>query len=384
MGDDSAKLRIGTVCYPLIGGSGILATELGHALAARGHAVHFLSYAKPVRLHAEAPGIHFHEVKVGEYSLFKYPDYTLPLAVRMAEVAEREALDLWHVHYAVPHATAAFLAGQLMGERRPKVVTTLHGTDTTLFGEDPNYRAVIEHALRQSDRLTTVSDSLRGQTRAAFSLGGRIDVIHNFYEPEPAKRSRAAVRADLGLREDEHLLLHMSNLRPVKRVDLLLRSVAAMSERSRVRLLILAGGSFAPYEGLVRELGLEETVLVRVNVGEVEDYLQAADGAVYTSEKESFGLSILESMYFGLPVVAFGVGGVPEVVEDGRTGSLCAFGEVDGVASALDRLVRDPALAREMGAAGRARAQALFSEDAIVPQYEALYHEVLAGASRQA
>lgn len=373
------SLRLGIVCYPLIGGSGILATELGHELAARGHEVHFFSYAQPVRLQVSRPRIHFHPVQVSDYALFKYPDYTLPLAVRLAEVARSHDLDLWHVHYAVPHATAAFLARQMLGNGRPKILTTLHGTDTTLLGQDPNYQAAIEHALAQSDMVTTVSHALRRQTEATFSLNHTIRVVHNFFAPEAPSTDRAEIRAELGLDDDTVMVLHMSNLRPVKRIDLLLRAFAACGERGRMRLVLLAGGSMGPYQGLVRQLGLEGEVIVRENVGNVEDYLQAADLALYTSETESFGLSILESLCFGVPVVAFDVGGISEVLDHGETGYLTAFADTAAVAARLDELARDPDQRTRMGATARERANARFSAERIVPQYEALYAELLAG-----
>lgn len=370
-------LRIGIVCYPLVGGSGILATELGHQLARRGHTVHFFAYDQPVRLRVSAPRIHFHPVKVSEYALFKYPDYTLPLAVRLAEVARSERLDLWHVHYAVPHATAAFLARQLVGNRVPRILTTLHGTDTTLLGQDPNYQAAIEHALAQSDAVTTVSESLRRQTAETFRLERPIEVIHNFFEPRAAPTNGRDLRAELGLHENEVMVLHMSNLRPVKRVDLLLETVAKSRHRERLRLVILSGGSFGPWRSRLRSLGIERNVVVRENVGNVEDYLRSADFALYTSESESFGLALLESMFFETPAVAFSVGGIPEVVEDGKSGYLVPFGDVEAAAERLDELVADVGLRQRMGQAAGKWARENFSASRIVPQYEALYRRLM-------
>ena len=205
-------LKIGIVCFPLIGGSGILATALGTELAARGHEVHFFSHAKPVRLDLSLPRIHFHEVEVGHATVFPCPDYTLPLAVKMAEVGQAKALDVFHVHYAVPHATAAFLATEMIGKGAPKVITTLHGTDTTLLGPNPQYRAAIEHALIHSDAVTTVSESLRRQTEEIFQLRNDIIVIPNFFTPNATIRSRDEVRRELGINEGEFLVVHMSNL----------------------------------------------------------------------------------------------------------------------------------------------------------------------------
>jgi L-malate glycosyltransferase len=368
-------LKIGITCFPLIGGSGILATALGMELAARGHEVHFFSHARPVRLDLSRPRIHFHQVEVGHATVFPCPDYTLPLAVKMAEVGQAQRLDLFHVHYAVPHATAAFLATEMIGPGAPKVVTTLHGTDTTLLGPNPQYRAAIEHALIHSDAVTTVSESLRRQTEEIFRLRDAIEVIPNFFTPNPSNRSREDVRRELGLNDREFLVVHMSNLRPTKRIDLLLRVIAAASNRSRIRLLILAGAPFAPFQSLVDELGLRDNVIVKEDAAVVEDYLPAADAGLYASENESFGLSILETMFFGKPVVAFRIGGIPEVMGD--AGLLHDFGDVEAMAAGLDRLIGSPDAARRMGEGGQERARNLFTAEAIVPRYEELYRRVL-------
>jgi L-malate glycosyltransferase len=367
-------VRIGITCFPLIGGSGILATALGMELAARQHEIHFFSYAKPVRLDLTAPRIHFHEVAVGKHSVFPCPDYTLPLAVKMAEIGRAERLDVFHVHYAVPHATAAFLAAEMIGDSAPKIVTTLHGTDTTMLGPNPQYRGAITHALTHSDAVTAVSESLRQQTIETFALTRTVEVISNFFTPSAPTRSREEVRRDLGL-TDEFLILHMSNLRPTKRIDLLLRIIARMKQRNRVRLLILAGGPFASCEPFLDELDIRQNVIVRSAAEPVENYLQAADAGLYTSEIESFGLSILETMFFAKPVVAFRVGGIPEVV--GEAGSLHDFGDVEAMASELDRLVESPQRARKLGEAGHNRALSEFTADKAVPRYEAIYRRVL-------
>jgi N-acetyl-alpha-D-glucosaminyl L-malate synthase BshA len=376
----SRELKIGITCFPLIGGSGILASALGSELAARGHEIHFFSYAKPVRLDLSAPRIFFHEVAVSENKLFPCPDYTLPLAVKMAEVGRADALDIFHVHYAVPHAIAAFLAREMIGDGAPKIVTTLHGTDTTLLGQDSDYRAAIEHALIHSDAVTTVSETLRIQTEQTFRLRDAIEVVPNFFTPRPATRSRAQMRQALGISDNHFLVLHMSNLRPLKRIDLLLRAFASARERDRMRLVILAGGSFAPYENLRDELGLREQVIVTENGATIEDYLQAADAGLYTSESESFGLSILETLYFGKPVVAFRVGGIPEVVGEGAL--LHDFGDVSALGASLDELVRSPALGAQLGERSRRRVTEQFSASRIIPRYESVYQRVLQSASR--
>jgi N-acetyl-alpha-D-glucosaminyl L-malate synthase BshA len=294
----------------------------------------------------------------------------------MAEVARSQRLDLFHVHYAVPHALAACLASQIVGPSAPRIVTTLHGSDTTLLGQDPDYRTAIEHALVHSDAVTAVSESLRNQTQETFSLKRPIEVIPNFFAPNKPKRSREEVRRNLGI-TDKFLVLHMSNLRPVKRIDLLLRTIAMSESRSRLRLLVLAGGPFEPYEPLVDELGIRDIVIVRQNMAVVEEYLEAADAGLYTSQYESFGLGILETVFHDKPVVAFRVGGIPEVLGDSYP--LYPFGDVTAAASALDALVQDPNLARELGEQSGARARERFSADRVVPQYEALYRRIVAG-----
>ena len=373
-------LNIGITCYPLIGGSGILATALGSELARRGHEVHFFSSSKPVRLDLAQPRIHFHEVVVNEYPLFRYPDYTLPLAVKMADVARQARLDIFHVHYAVPHATAAYLAVQMLRRTStpaPKIVTTLHGTDTTLLGQDPSYREAIEHALSESDAVTTVSENLRAETLSTFALHRAVEVVPNFFIPSVLRRDRAAVRRELGLGEEEFLVVHTSNMRPPKRIDLLLQTFAAMRSRRPRRLLVLAGDSFAPYEPLLDTLGVRERVIVREKVNEVEDYLAAADAGLYTSESESFGLSILETLFYAKPVVAFRVGGIPEVVRDGAAGFLHEFGNVAAMAASLDELADNTEMGRAMGEKGQHAAQAQFSADAIVPLYQAIYRRLV-------
>jgi len=369
-------LRIGITCYPSVGGSGILATALGEDLARRGHEVHFISYERPIRLPVDAPRLHFHEVQVNQYGLFKYPDYTLPLSVKMAEVSRAYRLDVLHVHYAVPHATAAILArAMLPPAEQPRVVTTLHGTDTTLLGVDAGYGPAIRHALTCSDAITTVSDYLRQETERLLGIDRPIDVIHNFFAPRLRGRSRDQVRRELGL-GDEVMVLHSSNLRPVKRIDLLLETAARIRPRGAFKLVILAGDSFAPFAGEVRRLGLEDRVIVREKVDDIEDYWQAADLGLITSESESFCLSVLEGMCFACPSVATRVGGIPEVIENSVTGVLVPFGDTVALACAVEGLIQDPARRVALGRAGQQRASELFSAEVIVPRYEALYRRI--------
>lgn len=376
----TTPLHIGITCYPTVGGSGILASALGEELARRGHEVHFISYERPFRMPVGAPRLHFHPVVINDYELFKYPDYTLPLSVKMAEVSRDCGLDVLHVHYAVPHATAAILAGSmLMEEERPRVVTTLHGTDTTLLGRDPGYGPAIRHALNRSDAVTAVSAWLRDETRRLLGIARPIDVIHNFFEPRAPRRSRADMRAELGIGAGEAMVLHLSNLRPVKRIPLLLTAVSRIRPRESFKLVILAGADFAPFTDVVRRLGISDRVIVREKVTDVEDYLQAADVGLFTSESESFCLSLLEAMCFGCPSVSTAVGGIPEVVTSGESGLLVSA-DPDALARGLESLIADPVRRSALGQVARQRATSKFSAAAIVPQYEALYRRVCAVA----
>ncbi len=371
-------LKIGITCYPTVGGSGVLASALGEELAGRGHEVHFISYERPFRLPLNAARLHFHTVVINDYDLFKYPDYTLPLSVKMAEVSRDHQLDVLHVHYAVPHATAAILARSMLpAAQQPRVVTTLHGTDTTLLGRDAGYGPAIRHALHCSDAVTAVSSFLQQESHRLLDFRGPIEVIHNFFHPHPPQRSREAVRRELGLNDREALLLHSSNLRPLKRIDLLLEAAARIRPADSFKLVILAGGSFAPFVDQVRRLGLEERVIVREKVSDIEDYLQAADLGLFTSETESFCLSILEAMCFACPSVAMRVGGIPEVIEEGVSGLLVPFGDADAFARAVEGLVHDTSKREALGRAAQHRARERFSAEAIVPRYEDLYRRVI-------
>jgi N-acetyl-alpha-D-glucosaminyl L-malate synthase BshA len=370
-------LNIGITCYPSVGGSGILASALGEELARRGHEVHFISYERPYRLPDNAPRIHFHPVQINDYELFKYPDYTLPLSVKMAEVSLNCRLDILHVHYAVPHATAAILARSMLPpNRQPRVVTTLHGTDTTLLGRDPGYGPAIRHALACSDAVTTVSAYLKRETEQLLTPDHPIEMIHNFFAPRPPLRSREEVRKELGL-TTEAMILHMSNLRPLKRIDLLLETVARIQPRNSFKLVILTGESFAPFMDDVQRLGIGDRIIVREKVTDIEDYLQAADVGLFTSESESFCLSILEAMYFACPSVSTSVGGIPEVINSPAIGLLIKFGDADALARAVESLIQDPTRRAGMGHAAQESARKRFSADIIVPRYEALYHRVV-------
>jgi N-acetyl-alpha-D-glucosaminyl L-malate synthase BshA len=372
-------LKIGITCYPSVGGSGILASALGEELARRGHEIHFISYERPFRISIDATRVYFHPVVINDYNLFKYPDYTLPLSVKMAEVSRDYGLDILHVHYAVPHATAGILALEMLSpDQRPKLITTLHGTDTTLLGADPGYGPAVRHALRRSDAVTAVSRFLERETHRVLGPDCPIEVIHNFFSPRPVARAREAMRHELGVGA-ETLLVHLSNLRPVKRIDRLLETVARVRPRESFKLLILAGGDFAPFVEQARRLGIESSLIVRQNVFEIEDYLNAADLGLFTSDSESFCLSILEAMAFGRPSVSTSVGGIPEVIEDGVNGLLVPSAAPDDLARAVETLIADTTRRNALGEAGRLKARAVFSPEQIVPLYESLYRRVRFG-----
>lgn len=377
-------LKIGITCYPSVGGSGILASALGEELAQRGHEIHFISYERPFRIRPDATHVFFHPVVINDYGLFKYPDYTLPLSVKMAEVSRDFGLDILHVHYAVPHATAAILALEMLPpDRRPKLITTLHGTDTTLLGSDPGYGPAVRHALERSDAVTAVSAFLRRETHRVLNSERSISVIHNFFAPKPPSRSRAEVRAELGLK-NETLVLHLSNLRPVKRIDRLLETVACIHPPDSFKLLILAGGDFTPFEIDAHRLGVRGQIIVRHKVFEIEDYLNAADLALFTSDSESFCLSILEAMAFACPSVTTDVGGIPEVVDHDRTGLLVPSRSPADLARAVESLIADPERRSALGRAAQEKARTVFSADHIVGQYEQFYRQILGESSKPA
>jgi len=371
-------LSIGITCYPSVGGSGIVASQLGSELARLGHRVHFIAYEPPFRLERHHPRVFFHQVEVNEYGVFKYPDYTLPLAVKMVAVSNKFKLDVLHVHYAVPHATAALLATAIARERgqhAPRVITTLHGTDITLLGRDPNLRPIVKYSIENSDGVTAVSESLRRETVQVLRTRKPIEVIHNFFRPKHPSKTRSEVRRALGIKESDFLLIHMSNLRPVKRIPDILQVVA---EVPRVKLLVLAGDSFDEFLPLVRKLRIGKRLIVIPRVLDIENYIQAADAGLYASEKESFGMGVLETMSYGKPVIATRVGGVAEIVEQGQSGFLCRKGDVASLAAAVRKLAADHLLAEHMGAQARRRAALHFSPAQSVNHYVDFYRRTLA------
>jgi len=374
-------LKIGIVCYPSVGGSGIVATNLGIELAKLGHQVHFISYDPPFRLDKEHPNIFFHKVNINQYPLFKYPDYTLPLTVTMGAVHEEFLLDVFHVHYAVPHATAALLAYNMLAQcsscKPPKVITTLHGTDITLLARDKNLFEIIKYSIEQSHGVTAVSKSLRKETLQVLSTKKDIEVIYNFYTPPAPRFSRDEIRKKLGITPETFLAIHLSNLRPVKRIPDLLKVVSLIKTKKPFKLLILAGGKFDEYNKLVHNLKIGNSILVKKNVKAIEDCVPAADVGLYTSENESFGMGILETMSYGIPIISTSAGGIPEVVKNDITGFLTKVGDVKALAGKLTTLIKNPTLQQQMGKAAAEQAQKHFSAGIIVQKYLDYYGKII-------
>jgi N-acetyl-alpha-D-glucosaminyl L-malate synthase BshA len=372
-------VKVGITCYPTYGGSGIVATELGLELAARGHDVHFISYANPIRLDQDVPRIHYHEVEVSTYPLFQYPPYCLALASRMAEVAESYELDVLHVHYAIPHSISAMLAQQMLAPtRRLPFITTLHGTDITLVGVDPSYFPITKFSIEKSDGITSISDYLRGETVEVFGVRNEIRVIKNFvncdlYHPDEVK-SGAAAYAPPG----EKLLIHLSNFRPVKRVLDCVRILAEVRKSVPAHLLMAGDGpERSPAEHLARELKLEHHISFLGKQSHVERLIPLAHVLLMPSQLESFGLVALEAMACGVVPVATRVGGVPELITDGEDGYLEAVADIPAQAARVVQLLTDDDLHYRMRKAGRWNASERFCSDKIIPQYEKYYEDVV-------
>jgi N-acetyl-alpha-D-glucosaminyl L-malate synthase BshA len=370
-------VKIGITCYPTFGGSGVVATELGLALARGGDDVHFISYALPSRLNLLHERVRFHEVIVTPYPLFDpYPPYTLALATKMAEVADYEKLDVLHVHYAIPHAISAYLAKGISGNRI-KFVTTLHGTDITLVGRDSSYLPITKFGVEVSDGVTAVSQWLREETTKHFATDKDIEVIPNFVDPQRFSRHDTAFRS-MFTNAGEKLLCHVSNFRPVKRVLDVLEVFARVAKVIPSRLIMIGDGpDRSRAEAFSREHGLRERVFFLGNVPNVEEVVSAGHVFLLPSESESFGMAALEALASELPVIATCSGGLPEVVVDGETGYLLPVGDVEGMAARAIELLSDESLRQKMGREGRAMATERFDEKKIVPQYRAFYEKVI-------
>ena len=372
-------MRIGIVCYPTFGGSGVLATELGKALADKGHEVHFITYQQPVRLNVFNANIFYHEVRVPTYPLFDYPPYETALASRMVDVATNNNLDLLHVHYAIPHASAAYMAKKILEKqhKRIPVVTTLHGTDITLVGKDKTYAPVVTFSINESEAITAVSSNLKDETYRFFAIEKEIEVIHNFvdvarFQKKPIDAFRRVIAPD-----GERILLHASNFRKVKRVEDAVHIFAAINKQVPSKMLFVGDGPERPAaESLCRELGICDNMRFVGKQEQMEEILAIADLFVLPSEYESFGLAALEAMAAGVPVISTDAGGLPEVNVQGVTGYLSKVGDIESMtANALNILTHEDVLRQfKTNALNHAKG---FDIHNIVPKYEALYNRVL-------
>jgi N-acetyl-alpha-D-glucosaminyl L-malate synthase BshA len=372
-------MKVAITCYPSYGGSGVVASELGTALAGCGHEVHFISYSLPFRLRQFHERMFFHEVELVDYPLLEHPPYAIALAAKMSEVAAQAGLDIFHVHYAMPHAVSAFLARSILGKRHPKIITTLHGTDITLVGNDRSLYPMTRFALEQSDGITCVSGYLQEKTREVFEVTRPMRVIPNFVDTR-----RFAPPTDPHLRNHlaptgERVLAHLSNFRMVKRASDVVRVFAEVRAVLPAKLLLIGDGQDLPAAlHLARRLGVEADVIALGKQDDVSSLLATADLFLLPSEEESFGLAALEAMSCGVPVVATTVGGVPEVVEDGATGFLLPPGDVAGMAQAALALLTDPERHAAFRTAARRLAVTRYDTRLILPRYEAFYQEILA------
>jgi N-acetyl-alpha-D-glucosaminyl L-malate synthase BshA len=377
-------MRIGILCYASVGGSGVVATELAHELAARGHYVHVLSSERPFRWRDGRKNLVFEPVETTAYPLFREPQYLLALATSIARVACEQKLDVIHAHYAVPHATAAYLADRMLaadaGACRPRTVTTLHGTDVTLVGSDPSYRRVVAFSIEQSHAVTAVSESLKHDTLTAVGVGSDIRVIPNFldceaYSRRPDPEARRAIAPD-----DVPIVMHVSNFRPVKRVDMVFEVFRRLRERRDARLVLVGDGpDRLPLARTVGQSKFADDVQFFNERPDLASWLSMADAFLLPSAQESFGLAALEAMACEVPVVVSRVGGLPEVVEDGVTGYLCDPDDLDAMVDRLDTVLGDSDRRAAIGRAAAEVVRTRFCAGVIVPQYEAVYDDVLCG-----
>ena len=377
-------MKIGITCYPTYGGSGVVATELGLELAQRDHEIHFISYAQPIRLRGAEPNIHYHEVEVSRYPLFDYPPYDLALATRMAEVAQLYDLDLLHVHYAIPHSVSAMLARQMLSDgprgKRLPFVTTLHGTDITLVGLDRSYLPITRYSIEQSDGVTAISNYLRDRTKKVLDVKKNIEVIYNSVNSDVYSRNQAnapEIRKEYEP-NGERVLVHLSNFRPVKRITDVIEIFDRVHKQIPSRLLLIGDGpDRSVAEWLAVQKGIHDDVLFLGKQDQIAEKLSIADIMLLPSELESFGLAALEAMACEVVPIATRAGGVPEVIDHGRTGYLADVGDVDTMARYAIELLRDEKKMREMGKQARAVATERFGSTKIVKQYEDYYRRVL-------
>jgi N-acetyl-alpha-D-glucosaminyl L-malate synthase BshA len=371
-------MKVGIVCYPTHGGSGVVASELAIGLAKKGHEIHIVSYAPPFRLRSFHQNIFIHEVEIASYPLFKYPPYALGLATKLVELVEAYDLELIHAHYAVPHAASAYLAKQILNSQLIKIITTLHGTDITLVGADQSFRRVIKFTIEKSDGVTAVSDYLKQQTIREFDIQREIRVIYNFIDPaRPAQRRNQCDRESYAP-HGEKILIHASNFRPVKRVGDVVRIFAEVHARIPAKLILIGDGPERPFiQQLIKDLKLSADVYFLGEQDHLEPLFFCADLFLLPSEQESFGLTALEAMNCSVPVIATETGGLPEVIIHGETGYLYPVGEIKKMAEKSIELLSSPEKHELFKQQARRRATQSFNADQIIPQYEAFYEEIL-------
>ncbi|MFD1065224.1 N-acetyl-alpha-D-glucosaminyl L-malate synthase BshA [Oceanobacillus locisalsi] len=375
--------KIGITCYPTIGGSGVIATELGKKLAEKGHEIHFITSSMPFRLEKVYVNVYYHQVEISHYPVFQYPPYDLALAAKMAEVIDREKLDILHVHYAMPHAICGILARD-MAKHPVKIVTTLHGTDITVLGIDNTLKPIIRHGIEQSDAVTTVSDSLRKQTVDMVDIKKEMHVIYNFInENEYYPKKDEELRHQFQIKASDKILVHISNFRKVKRVQDIIDTFKIVNENIPSKLLLIGDGpEFADMAQHVHDLGLETEIQFLGKQNNVSDIVAMADLMLLMSEKESFGLVLLEAMACGVPGIGTDVGGIPEVLTHGETGYIVELGDVRQAAAYAVELLSDPDMQKQFSQAALDHARTHFSSEKIVNQYEDLYDRVLEEGER--
>jgi len=372
-------MKIGITCYPTYGGSGVMATELGKALAQKGHEVHFISYALPFRLNNFVENIFFHEVEMSSYPLFEFPLYSLALASKMVEVAEYEKLDLLHVHYAIPHASSAYLAKQMLkGKRELKILTTLHGTDITLVGLEPSFLPLVKFSIEQSDGVTAVSRFLKEKTLTNYDIQKEIDVIPNFIDNEVYKpKTDGCFRKNLAAK-GEKIIVHTSNFRPVKRVGDTIRMLKKIIEEVPTKLILVGDGpDRSECERLCRELHLCDHIKFLGKQDGLVEILNSADLFAIPSQSESFGLAALEAMACGVPVISSSVGGLPELIRHNECGFIAEIGDIDRMAKYAIDLLTNEKKHKLFSANARKRSVEMFDKSIIVPMYEEHYEKVL-------
>jgi N-acetyl-alpha-D-glucosaminyl L-malate synthase BshA len=372
-------MKIGIVCYPTFGGSGVVATELGIALAAKGHQIHFISYSQPFRLPSFSENIFFHEVSVSAYPLFEYQPYESALAGKLVDVVKYEKLDLLHIHYAIPHASAAFMAKSILASQGIHIpyITTLHGTDITLVGREPEFEPVIQFSMEQSDAVTAVSESLKKETLDTFHIKNNIDVVPNFINIENVKQYPGSCQKKHYAANGEKIIVHVSNFRKVKRVEDVLRVFEKVRKEIACKLILVGDGpERTTIDKLCRDLNTCNDVYSLGKIVDPNEVLCIGDLFLLPSETESFGLAALEAMAMGLPVISSNTGGLPEVNIHNKTGYLCHVGDVESMSELAIDLLKDEKRLREFKA--NAKAQALkFDIQSVLPQYEKIYERVL-------